>query len=147
MNIVIIAIILFCIIAIVLIWAKRHSSDINDYFVNAVRVYILLDKEDAKIAALAAAKVAGAKQRESMVNYLIGMESDVAREFPDHSAMTTKLFFLKERICAANWNMRDIVEEKNRLADYNPAYLKALNKADANIFVRKYPDLFKDKKT
>lgn len=65
--------VLVCIIAAVVIWAKRQASGVNDYFCNAVKVWIFMIKEDAKIAAISAAKVAGEKQRESMIAYLSGI--------------------------------------------------------------------------
>ena len=146
MNIIVIAIALVCIIAVVLIWAKRQASGVNDYFCNAVKVWIFMIKEDAKIAAIAAAKVAGEKQRESMLNYLSCMASDLDRDFPNDPVMrrhSGRLLSLKKEIEAHNWTTMDAAKEKNRLADINPDYLTALNKADANIFVRQYPDFFK----
>lgn len=145
MNIIVIAIVLVCIVSVVLIWAKRQASGINDYFCNAVKVWIFMIKEDAKIAAIAAAKVAAEKQRESMLNYLSGMASDLDRDFPDDPIMrrhSRRLLSLKEEIAAKNWTTMDAAEEKDRLSKINPDYLKALNKADANIFVRQYPDFF-----
>ena len=147
MNIIVIAIVIVCITAVVvLIWAKRQASGVNDYFCNAVKVWIFMIKEDAKIAAIAAAKVAGEKQRESMFNYLSGMASDLERDFPDDPVMrrhSGRLLSLKKEIEAHNWTTMDAAKEKDRLANINPDYLTALNKADANIFVRRYPDFFK----
>ena len=146
MNITIIAIVSICIIAIVLIWGKRQASGINDYFRYAVKVWIFMIKEDAKVAAIAAAKVAGAKQRESMLNYLTAMASDLERDFPDDPVMRRhirRLSSLKEEIAAHNWTTQDAADEKDRLSEINPDYLKALNKANANIFIRQYPDFFK----
>ena len=147
MNIIIIAIVLVCItVAVVLIWAKRQASGVNDYFCNAVKVWIFMIKEDAKIAAIAAAKVAGEKQRESMLNYLSGMASDLDNNFPDDPVMrrhSGRLLSLKKEIEARNWTTMDAAEEKDRLYEINPDYLKALNKADAKIFVRQYPEFFK----
>ena len=103
-------------------------------------------KKDAKIAAIAAAKVAAKKQRESMLNYLSGMSSDFDRDFPDDPVMkrhSKRLLSLKEEIAAKNWTITDSAEEKDRLSEINPDYLNALNKADAKIFVRQYPDFFK----
>lgn len=144
--IIVIAVILVCIIAAVLIWAKRQASGVNDYFCNAVKVWIFMIKEDAKIAAIAAAKVAGEKQRESMIAYLFGMASELERDFPDDPVMrrhSGRLLSLKKEIEAHNWTTVDAAKEKDKLADINADYLTALNKADANIFVRQYPEFFK----
>lgn len=146
MNIIIIAIILVCIIAVVLLWAKKQSSGVYNYFCNAVKIWIYMIKEDAKIAAIAAGKVASEKQRESMLNYLSDQALNLERSFPDDPVMrrhSRRLLSLKEDIAAKNWTIIDAAEAKDRLSEINPDYLKALNKADANIFVRQYPDFFK----
>jgi hypothetical protein len=146
MNIIIIVIVVVCIIAVVIFWAQRQALGVNDYFCNAVKVWIFMMKEDAKIAAIAAAKVAAEKQRESMLNYLSGMASDLEREFPNDPVMrrhSERLLSLKKEIAAKNWTTKDAAEEKDRLFEINQDYLKALNKADAKIFVRQYPDFFK----
>ena len=146
MNIMVTAIVLVCVTALVLIWAKRQASGVNDYFCNAAKVWIFMKTEDAKIAAIAAAKVAGTRQRESMLNYLSGMASDLDRDFPDDPVMrrhSRRLLRLREEISAKKWTATDAAEEKDRLSLINSDYLKALNKADAKIFVRQYPDFFK----
>ena len=147
MNIFIISAIgLVCLLVIVLVWIKKQASNINQYFCNAALVWLFRDDEDAKIAAIAASKLATEKQRESLLNYLSGMALDFEQNFPDdptkkkHRRMLLKL---KGEISAKDWTMEDVVEEKNRLAMVNQDYLQALNKADANVFVRKYPDFFK----
>ncbi|NHZ84854.1 MAG: hypothetical protein GWP19_03120 [Planctomycetia bacterium] len=146
MNIIVIAIVLVCFTAVALIWIKRQTSGVNDYFCNAVKVWIFMIKEDAKIAAIAAAKVANEKQRRSMLIYLSGMALDLGRDFPNDPVMkrhSGRLLSLKKEIAAHNWTIMDATKEKDKLAEINSDYLKALNKADAKIFVRQYPDFFK----
>lgn len=149
MNILIVLLILLAsILAIVSMRMFRHAGKINDYFANAVTVYVWIDKEDAKIAALAASKVAGSKQRNSMLKYLEGLNSDMTKLFPTSPQLkpfTEKLSELQMEIGAKDWTTKDIIQEKQRLKNYNPEYLNALEKADANIFIRKYPDLFRRK--
>ena len=133
-------------VAIILIKMLRHSQRINGYFTNAVRVYLWMEEEDAKIAALAASKVAAGKQRGSMLNHLDTLTSDSTKllhAVPELQRLISKLSELQVEITAKDWTIKDIVQEKQRLMDYNPSYLSALEKADANVFVRKYPDLFK----
>ncbi len=143
MNIILIAILLVCIIAIILIWVMRQTSSINDYFCNAVKVWVFMNKKDAKIAAVAAAKVADGKQRKSMLKYLSKLAADLDSTITNKSKYSGKVLSLKKEIAAHNWTIMDAAIEKDRLAEINPNYLKALNKADARIFVRQYPDFFK----
>ncbi len=44
------------------------------------------------------------------------------------------------KIAAQKWTMMDVAKEKDRLAEINPDYLKTLNKTNARIFIRQYPD-------
>ena len=127
----------------------EHSSGINDYFVNAVRVYIWLGEKEAKVAAIAAAKVAAKEQRNTMLKYLEVIASDINKELTDDheegTRLSNMLISLRDEIAERNWTIDDIVEEKNRLADCSQGYLDALNNADASVFVRIHPAIFKDK--
>lgn len=129
----------------------RHSLRINDYFANAIRVYGILGEEDAKVAALAAAKVAAGKQRDSMLAYLAGLASDFGQISPENNELRSqwklaigRLSELKKEIGARDWTTSDMIQEKQRLQNLNPEYLKALERADPNVFTRKYPRIFRD---
>ncbi|HHT9150929.1 MAG TPA: hypothetical protein ACFYEG_05795 [Candidatus Wujingus californicus] len=120
-------------------------SGINDYFVNAVHAWIWGIYKEAEVAALAAAKVAGKEQRKSMLDHLSQMASRLQKNFPEDLTMKRhgrRLLNLYEEIASRDWTVIDADEEKQRLHECNPELLKALNKADANIFVRLYPILF-----
>ncbi len=125
---------------------KRHADRVNDYFVNAVLAYAFFGDEDAKVAAVAAGKVADTVQRNSMVVALRRgvpeMTSDVSKH-PELETVIRKVSEIEAEISAKDWTIQDIVHEKQRLHESNPEYLKALNKADPNVFVRKYGDLFR----
>ena len=118
---------------------------INDYFANAVRVYVLKGESGARVAALAAAKVAASVQRQSMVEYLNGMETDIVRILSDEEAaekVRKRLLTLKKDIEAKDWTIEDIIEEKQRLSAVNPDYRIALDQADPTIFLKYHPELF-----
>lgn len=130
----------------------NHAKRINDYFANAVKVYVFLDKKDARIAALAAGKVAASVQRSSMIDYLEGLASDLGtqlpellKKMPETEMVINRIKDLKEHIEEKDWTIKDIIDEKQRLQKVNPEYLNALEKADSDIFVHKYSDLFSDK--
>ena len=56
-----------------------QASAINDYFADALLVWIFKDNNDAKIAAITAGKVADSIQRASMINYAKGMGEDALK--------------------------------------------------------------------
>ena len=137
-------------IAAVLLWMKSQSKRINDYFCNAVKVYAFTGSQDARIAAVAAAKVAAGAQRDSMVAYLRGMASDlklmsesevefkpIAVQFVEAAAE------LEKEISIKDWTISDIRAQKEELGKADPDYLNALNKGDPFVFLRKFPHLFK----
>jgi len=124
-----------------------HGQRINDYFVNAVRVYAFLGEEPERCAALAAAKVAARKQRGTMIEYLSYMASDLKRMLQDDPGcdmVVGRLLSLKEDIEEKDWSTIDAVREKNKLEQIEPDYLAALNNADPSVFPSKHPDLFDD---
>jgi hypothetical protein len=126
-----------------------HARKINDYFANAVRVYILTGEENAQCAASAAAKVAGRKQRKSMTDYLYGMAGDFLDSYPqkdDGKLVAMRLLSLKEEIEEKDWDLEDIKEEKAKLFKVDPEYCLALDRADPNVFVRRHPKLFRELK-
>lgn len=144
-TLIILLILVVGVVAIVLTRTLRHSRRINGYFVNAVKAYVWLDEEDAKVAALAASKVVAGKQRDSMLNYLKALTSDFKMLLPanpEFEPFINRLSELQAEIGTKDWTVKDVIDEKQRLGDCNPAYLKALEKADADVFVRKYPGLF-----
>ena len=142
-------VVIVAVLAAILVWTiwsmKRHASRINDYFHNALTVYVFLGEEDAKIAALAAAKVAAGLQRQSMVTVLDHLARDL-RDAPDtkFQAVSATLLELKTQIISKDWTLGDVMEEKRHLQALNPEYMIALEKADARVFSRRHPSLFPD---
>ena len=141
---------LVVLIAAVLLRMKSQAKRINDYFCNAVRVYAFTGGQDARIAAVAAAKVAAAAQRNSMVAYLRGMVLDLKQMSESEPELRTladqfveAAAKLEKDISVKDWTIRDIREQKEELEKANPDYLNALNKADPSVFARKLPHLFK----
>jgi hypothetical protein len=122
----------------------RHSKKIHDYFTDAVRVYALRGEEDARCAAIVAAKVAGKKQRQSMVESLSKMAANVRRNSLDRMArksIADRILLIKEEVNFKAWRGTGFPEEEE-LSKMNAEYLSCLNRADPTIFKRKYPKLF-----
>ena len=126
-------------------WLFGRSTKINDFFANAVRVYVLKGEEDARCAAVAAAKIASKKQRKSMIASLSKMELNVMRNGHHNLALkplADRLLSLKEDLGVIDWEGRDFEEEKGKLSKLNEEYLSCLNRLDPSVFPRKFPNLF-----
>jgi hypothetical protein len=114
---------------------------INDYFCDASLVYACGIDKVAGVAALTAAKVAASVQRESMVNYAVGIASDLRTENPTAS---NNLLTLCQAIQEKDWAMRDITTAKSELRALDKDMAIALDKSDGQYFRRVFPDFFKD---
>ena len=115
------------------------------YFSNAARVYVLKEEEDARCAALAAAKIAGKRQRKTMLNLLSQMNANVLSRYPDKSArdlLSRRILSLIDDIESRDWDPADAHEEKDKLSRINAEYRACLDKVDPSIFMKKFPKLF-----
>lgn len=123
----------------------RHSKGVTEYFSDAVRIYAFKGEEDARWAAIAAAKVAGKKQRKYMIVQLAQMASNVLKNYPHKPARKTlsdRILSLQGEIVPSNGNTRDSREAEEKLLQLNAEYLDSLRNADSSIFRRKYPNIF-----
>ena len=138
------ALIVIGVLAWIVVRMKRHASRINHYFANALRVYAFLGEDAARVAALAAAKVAAGLQRQSMVWYLDCLRRDL-EELPDEMSQTaaSRLLRLQSQIVAKDWTLWDGAVEKRNLRNQNSEYLIALERADDQVFARRHPELFR----
>jgi hypothetical protein len=90
--------------------------------------------------------MAGEKQQASMRVYLEVMASDINMMIPDRTKaklIVERLTSLKEEIEVKEWDINSAQLEKQRLKKLNREYLEALDNIDPEVFVRKYPQLFK----
>jgi hypothetical protein len=123
----------------------RHSRGVTDYFSDAVRIYAFKGEEDARWAALVAARVAGEKQKKIMIAQLSHMKANVLKNYPSKSARKTladRLLSLQEEIESGNGNSGDAREAEEKLLKLNEEYLSSLLCADSSIFRRKHPRCF-----
>jgi hypothetical protein len=141
---------LLVVFAIYIFRKKSHGKQINAYFCNAVRLYALTNEEDARTAIVTAAMVAAKKQRGSMVKYLQSMASDIKnmseidlKVKPHTDKFVESSIELAEEISSREWTTSDIIKQKEALGNINSEYLVALDKADATIFAKMHPQLFK----
>jgi len=122
-----------------------QSKRMVQYFSNAARVYVLKEEEDARCAALAAAKIAGKRQRKTMLNLLSQMNANVLSRYPDKSArdlLSRRILSLIDDIESRDWDPADAHEEKDKLSRINAEYRACLDKVDPSIFMKKFPKLF-----
>ena len=138
------------VLAIYAVWyrGRGQTHSVPSYFFNAVKVYALLGEEDAKIAALAAGKVASPRQRAIMLDYLNNRTSALLLETEEDNAgrnpllVVDRLLQLKTAITIQDDPHGDVTQEKQWLNDHNQAYLRGLDCGDPTVFVAQHPDLF-----
>jgi len=122
---VIVALVLLGLLFLFIMSAK--GGKISEYFKNAARVYLYLDKPPARLAAVTAAKV------------VFELLFHTTREADDFKK---RLEGLAQEITAKNWTVQDVMGAKNELGEVNPQYLQALERSDPQVFVKEYPALF-----
>ncbi len=123
----------------------RHSQGVTDYFSDAVRIYAFKGEEDARWAAVVAAKLAGKRQRKSMIGQLAQMTSNVLKNYPNKPArkiLVDRIMSLQEEIESRNRNPRYALEAEKKLLELNGEYLYSLCHGDTTIFRRKHPKCF-----
>ncbi len=138
------------VLAVYFVWYRGsgQTHGVPSYFFNAVKVYALLGEEDAKIAALAAGKVATPRQRTIMLDYLNNRTSALLLETEEDNAgqnpllVVDRLLQLKTAITTQVDPNGDVSQEKQWLNDHNQAYLRGLDRGDPTVFVAQHPDLF-----
>ena len=121
--------------------APTRYGRINDYFANAVTVFAANADRSARVAALAAGKVAASEQRQSMVNYLRAIADDYKPRRASEDDLPSRLNALAEEIASKDWQLEDITVQKLILGEHDPQYLEALDASDPTVFVHKFPHL------
>ncbi|WP_321475805.1 zinc ribbon domain-containing protein [uncultured Paludibaculum sp.] len=132
----------------------EQAERLNDYFVAAVRCYVLKGDEVAGYAAFASGVVAASSQRTGMIAYLqrlsTALESKSSGVPPDSSefraqaVVKSRLDSLTSQIAAKNWGISDCVAAKKELLRLDREYYEGQGRADAAVFYRRYPDVFSE---
>jgi len=124
---------------------SAKGGKISEYFKNAVRVYLYLDKPPARLAAVTAAKVTAKPQRDEFIAYLKEQLTVFELLFcttQEADDFKKRLEGLAQEITAKNWTVQDVMGAKKELGEVNPQYLQALERSDPQVFVKEYPALF-----
>jgi len=119
------------------------SANINEYFADAVMVWLHTGSEAAKTAAFAAAVTAALGQRQSMTEYLRQTAQSIkgaAQDDQTQSIADTVIGFAA-LIDSKDWSIGDAIKAKREAATHDPKAVSALNKSDADYFKRKHPEV------
>lgn len=108
----------------------------SDYFWDAILVYCRYQDPTVRMAALTAAKKASREQRTSMINHLRSFAVDEEQD------LSFALNELADEIAVRDWTIRDAVAQGARLAELDEEYAIALDRFDAGVFRRRFPDVF-----
>ena len=121
----------------------RSAKSINNYFCDSVLLYCFTGSETGRLAALAAAKTAAGAQRASMVDYLLGLSTDMkAVQAEETEQFRERIKLLHELIIEKEWTVSDSAKAKSQLAAIDPEAMHGLNKSNGNYFRQKYPEVF-----
>lgn len=115
---------------------------INDYFFDAVWVFVKTSDPAARLAALCAAVVADTEQRRSMIGYLTGLASNWQVLAPGTPEAPRRLHDLAKEIESREWSLQDIADQKARLGTVDREYVYALDGFDPTIFRHRFSELF-----
>jgi len=119
-----------------------HGGDrVNDYFLDAVRVYACTLDPAARQAALTAGIVADRLQRWAMVELVRGTAARFA-DIDGVGEIPARLTLLADEIAAKDWSVSDIGRAKRHLWNTQREYAEALDAFDSGVFRRRFPELF-----
>ena len=120
------------------------SANINEYFADAVMVWLSSGSEAAHTAAFAAATTAALGQRQSMTAYLKQMGYSIKDEAQDDDSQSAAnaLIGFAALIDSKDWSIGDSIKAKREAAIHDSEAVSALNRFDADYFKRKHPEVF-----
>ena len=130
---------------------KKGADKVSDFFWGAWKVYVFKNDREGYEAAITAATVAAASQRDSFIRALphfrehLSLNEDVTDDERAHllecqerlDGLIRELLSLK----AQRPGLTEVVRSKGQLASRFPEAANALDKYDAEYFYRKFPDL------
>jgi len=128
------------------------SANINEYFADAVMVWLQTGSEAAKTAAFAAAATAALGQRQSMTEYLRqtaqsikGAAQSIKGATQDEQtqsiAIADVVIGFAALIDSKDWSIGDSISAKREAATHDSEAVAALNRFDADYFKRKHPEV------
>ena len=114
----------------------------NNFFTKAATVYVLVGEDDAKLAAVAAGMGAAEKDRAHMHALLTTLTDSFQAQRGAWMKQIDRANALTEAISGGGALSTAAFEVRDALRRANEDYSKALRAGDADVFVRRYPQLF-----
>ncbi len=115
---------------------QKTINRTSDYFYDAVQVCLQNHDPIVWMAARAAAQAVARDERASMVSFLRGLAPGL------HDDDARLLIQLADKISAKDWTIRDAVNGRAALAEFDAEYALALKKFDSKVFRRRFPEFF-----
>lgn len=115
---------------------RKTVNRTSEYFWDAICVFSINHDPAVRMAALAAAKKASRDERAFMVKHLRVFASD------EEDDVALLLNQLADELAMRDWTIRDAVAEGSALAEFDSEYAQALDKFDATVFRRRFPEFF-----
>lgn len=119
----------------------QGGTRVNDYFIDAVRVYACTLDPAVRQAALTAGVVADRTQRSTMVAFA----QHAAAKFAEKEGVgeiPARLAQLAYEIAAKDWTIADVRTARRILWNTQREYAQALDAFDSAVFRRRFPELF-----
>jgi len=114
----------------------------NSFFTKAATVFVLVGEDDAKLAAVAAGMGASKKDREHMHAFLTTLTDSFQAHRGGWLRQIERATALTQGISGGSALSMGTFEVRDALRRANEEYSKALRIGDADVFVRRYPQLF-----
>lgn len=132
------------VLAIFLLWlGNKGGEQVNQYFINAVATWLKYNDEKARLAALAAAKVASKSTRKTYLSKLalLGLEIRAAKGSKKENIKTgQKISALYKDISEKEWTLEDAKKAREELFEVDQEYAIALNKFDPGVFTIRHKE-------
>lgn len=122
--------------------ALSCSRRINDYFCDAVWLFIKTDTPAARLAALTAGAIAQDDQRKSLIGYISDVAGDWRSRSPSTKSVADKLDALAAEISGTEWTLQDTIDLKSQLRSIEPEFFFCLAAPDPTVFRSRYPEIF-----
>jgi hypothetical protein len=129
---------------VLFLWRRgvAHAGRVNQYYLFALGAWFLCGDDKARVAALTAAKIADPAQRVSMIAALEQMVSRLVEgSSMDKAHMLEQTRRFVADLNARDWTVTDLIRAKNELRTLDQEYANALERAEPNVFPRRWPAL------
>ena len=114
----------------------------NNFFTKAATVFVLVGEDDAKLAAVAVGRSVAAKDREQMQEFLTTLNNSFEAQRGAWVKQIERANSLSQELSGGGSLPSAAFEVRDALRVADEEYATALRTTDADVFVRRYPQLF-----